>query len=397
MIRKIIGWTFFSVFSLICITWLSTLVFNAAKTESMRWGAKMIRAQMAQKARGPIYIGVAGGLDGDEKSLLNGVTMALDEINGDKGVLGRPVAIVPKDDQTTITTGMRVAQDFADRLDVVAVIGHTSSMVSLSTAVIYEYYGLLMLSPLSTNPALTRQGRKLVFRTIPTDEADGVTLADYAAAQKYKRVVIYYLQDDYSRGLANIFESRCYDLDISIVDRIAYESTYKVTDIATDINQWKRQFTFDAILLAGLLPQAGEVIAQIRKAGITVPVLCGNSMDDEILLNSFGNTAENTVVVSSFDPASPQAQVQQFVKAYTARYRTTPDLNAAQGYDALKLLAHVIKEGNSTVPQKMAETLRNVKNWQGVTGPHTMNEQGDVVGKPMVLKVVRNGKFETVQ
>ena len=396
MIRKVIVWTLFSLFSVLCITWLTILVVHASNYESIRWGAKKIRAELAQKARGPIYIGLTGALNGDEKALLNAVMMAQDEINKRGGVLGRPIEIIPKDDQTDVTAGMRVAQEFADRLDVVAVIGHTTSMVSLSTAVIYEYYGVLMLSPTSTNPALTRQGRRLVFRNIPTDEADGITLANYAAAQGYKRVAIYYLQDDYSRGLSNIFENRCYDLNLSIVDRLSYESTYKETDFATDFNLWKRQFEFDAILLAGFLPQAGEVIKQIRKAGINVPVLCGNSMDDQLLLHNYGKAADNTVVVSSFDAGSSRQEVQQFLKMYTARFGIIPDLNAAQGYDALNLLAFVIKECGSTIPRKMADKLRTVRNWQGVTGPHTFNEQGDVIGKPMVLKIVKDGKFEVI-
>jgi branched-chain amino acid transport system substrate-binding protein len=320
----------------------------------------------------------------------------LEEINRAGGVMGRPLEIVARDDRTTVATGMQVAQEFADNLDMVAVIGHPTSTVSLSTAVIYEYYGLLMLSPLASNPALTRQGRRLVFRNIPTDESDGIALAEHAARQGYKQVAIYYLQDDYSRGLANIFERRCYELGITIVDRLPYESTYKASDFAADFDLWQRQFNFDAILLAGLLPQAGEIIPLIRRAGMTAPILSGGSLENERLIRLAGKDAEGVVVVSTFDPYAQQAEVADFVKAFKKKYGTVPDRNAAQGYDALHLLAHVIKEGGSTVPERMAATLRKTTNWQGVTGPHIFDDKGDVLGKPMVIKAVKNGTFSSI-
>lgn len=396
MLRKFSLWIVFGVFSISCITWLVFLVLSAAKSESIRWGAKKIRAEQAMEATGAIVIGVAGGWQNNYLPLLNGVQLAMEEINQNGGVLGRPVEIIPEDDQMNVATGMRIAQDFADNLQMVAVIGHPNSKVSLSTAVIYEYYGLLMLSPLSTNPALTRQGRKLIFRNIPTDEIDGVNLAEYAAQKGYRRIAIYYLQDDYSRGLANIFERRCYELGLSIIDRLPYESTYKKIDFAADFNLWQRQFKFDALLLAGLLPQAGEIVSQIRQAGITTPILSGGSLDSIDLIRIAGPDAEGVVVVSTFDPNDPRKEVVSFVKAYEDKYGSIPNRNAAQGYDALRLLAHVIKESGSTVPEDMAAKLRTVKGWQGVTGPHFFNDNGDVLGKPMVVKSVKEGMFHIV-
>jgi branched-chain amino acid transport system substrate-binding protein len=396
MLRKITLWAVFGIFSVGCISWLAFLVIDAAKSESIRWGAKKIRAERALRGEGPIVIGVTGGWGNNYGSLLDGVKLALEEINRAGGVMGRPLEIVARDDRTTVATGMQVAQEFADNLDMVAVIGHPTSTVSLSTAVIYEYYGLLMLSPLASNPALTRQGRRLVFRNIPTDESDGIALAEHAARQGYKQVAIYYLQDDYSRGLANIFERRCYELGITIVDRLPYESTYKASDFAADFDLWQRQFNFDAILLAGLLPQAGEIIPLIRRAGMTAPILSGGSLENERLIRLAGKDAEGVVVVSTFDPYAQQAEVADFVKAFKKKYGTVPDRNAAQGYDALHLLAHVIKEGGSTVPETMAATLRKTTNWQGVTGPHIFDDKGDVLGKPMVIKAVKNGTFSSI-
>jgi branched-chain amino acid transport system substrate-binding protein len=393
MLRKIILWTLFGIFSVGCITWLAFLVLDASRSESVRWGAKKIRSERALRAKGPIVIGVAGDWQDSDVALLNGIKLALEEINTRGGVLARPLELVIRDDRMSVKIGRQIAQEFAENLDMVAVIGHPNSTVSLATAVMYEYYGLLMLSPLASNPALTLQGRQLVFRNIPTDEADGQALAEHAAAEGYQRIAIYYQQDDYARGLANIFERRCYELGIAIVDRLPYEVTYQERDFAADFDLWQRQFDFEAILLAGQLPVAGEIIPLIRRAGITVPILSGNSLDNDLLFRLAGTAAEGVTVVSSFDPGRPQAEVTAFVKNFEKKYGTIPDLDAAQGYDALHLVAHAITMGGSTVPEKMAATLRHVVNWPGVTGLHTFDDKGDVVGKGMVIKHVRDGSF----
>lgn len=395
MIRKFIIWGLFGVFAAVCIVWLGFLVFNASKSESLRWGAKKMRAEHALESKDTIYIGAAGAWKGIYGSVLNGINLAAENINTKGGVTGKKIKIIPKDDEMSMTKGMDVAQQFADDMRIVAVIGHPTSMVSLSTSVIYEYYGILMLSPLATNPALTNQGRMLVFRNIPSDEADGVALADYAASKGMKRIVIYYLQDDYARGLANIFERRCYELGITIADRLPYDANYRPTDFLADISLWKRQYSFDGILLAGFLPQAGEIISQIRKAEIKTPILSGGSLDSKRLIETAGAAADNTVVVSTFDPSSKLKEVEEFVKEYAAQYGEEPDRNAAQGYDSLMLIAHAIESANSSEPEKIADSLRNVKNWKGVTGSHTFNDRGDVTGKKLVVKKVIQGQFQT--
>jgi branched-chain amino acid transport system substrate-binding protein len=396
MVRKIALWTILGIFSLGCVTGFVILVQNAVKTESIRSGVKENRAKKARQAQGPIVIGVAGGWGKGFTSVQNGVQLAMEEINRSGGVLGRPLETVFRDDQMAIAAGIQVAQEFSENLDMVAVIGHMTSTVSLVTSLIYEYNGVLMLSPLATNPSLTQQGRRFVFRNIATNDVFGSGLADYAFRQGYRRIAIYYLQDTYSRGLANIFERRCYELGITIVDRLPYEPTDKENDFSADLELWKKQFNFDALMLAGQMPQISKVITEIRQVGITEPIISGDSLDNTSLIQLAGKAAKGITFASTFDPEGQQPEVTAFIKAYDNKYNTLPDRNAAQGYDALRLLAHVIKKGGSTVPEHMAATLRETRNWQGATGSQSFNANGDLMDAVIVLKEVKNGEFHVI-
>src|SRR5690606_24523605 len=115
-----------------------------------------------------------------------GINMAVEEINAAGGVLGRPLLTIKQDDRSDVTQGRLIAQQFADNLDLVAVIGHSDSFVSLPASATYQFAGLLMLSPGSTNPALTMQGFDLVFRNVPTDDDIGRQLATYALTAGYR-------------------------------------------------------------------------------------------------------------------------------------------------------------------------------------------------------------------
>ncbi len=352
------------------------------------------RALRAEKADGAIIIGAAAPWSAIQDRLWQGMEMAIQEINKKGGVLGRKIQVVRGDDEASVTRGQVIAQQFAENKDMVAVIGHYNSYVSVPTSIIYEYYGLLMLSPQSTSPRLTRQGFKLVFRNIPNDTAFGNELANFCARRGYKNMLIYHSNDEYGQELANAFEMQAEKNEIVILDRLDYDSLSNPRNFRKDLNYWKENFYFDAIFLAGVTPQVAWFIKEARNLGIMVPVVGGDGLDSPELLQIAGEKTDNTFVGSVFHPQQPDKNVLTFVKAFSEKYHAVPDTSAAQGYDAVKVLAHAMKKAGTTVPHKVADALRSMKNWEGVTGAHTFDENGDVVGKTISIKMVKNGRFE---
>ena len=395
MERKWTFWAVFGVLTACCVGWIAVLVIDAVSEQSIRRGAAAARAKKAAAARGEIVIGAAGHWEMDtDRAMLRGIEMAAAEINAAGGVMGRPVKIVPVNDEWSLEKGRRVAEQLADRADVVAVIGHTTSAISIPTSVIYQYAGVLMLSPEATSPKLTSQGYRLVFRTIPSDTSIGAEMARYAHQRGYRNVGIYYLQDEYGRGIANAFEHQAAELGIHIFDRHSYENTAGEGTFAEHFDMWVRNFSFDAVFVAGLHPQASLVIKQARKSGIRVPILCGESMDTDDVLSVAGKAAEGTVIAATFNDRNPVPEVQRFREDYLRRYGTGYiDSAAANGYDAVKVLTHAMTLARSTVPDRVADALRSVRGWQGVTGSHTFDDNGDVIDKTIWKKTIRDGRF----
>lgn len=338
-----------------------------------------------------IVVGVAWPLASNNSLFKEGVELAVNEINQNGGINGRRLNIIMSDDEASVVRGMAVAQSYAENKDMVAVIGHRNSSVSIPASRIYEDAGLVMLSPASTAPELTQQGYKFIFRNIPSDDEITRQLAIFAAQSGHKRMVIYYRDDSYGRGLANSFEDHAGKEGIYIVDRVSYYG--KLSELERLHQKWEA-LDYDGIFIAQTMPGGAEFIADAGLVGITIPFIGGNAMDSPKLYDIAGKYAEGTVIGTIFNPLESRREVESFVKNFKQEYNQMPTSYSAQGYDAVKLLAAAIEQSGSTAPTLIADQLRKFNDWPGVAGDHTFNDNGDDVGRLVIKKVLRNGSFE---
>lgn len=323
-----------------------------------------------------------------------GLQLAAGEINGNGGVLGRRIELRREDDQESVNHGRLVAQRLADDPEIAAVIGHLNSHVSLPAASIYEDSGLLMISPGSTTPELTRRGHRLIFRSVNSDEDIAHDLAAFAQEKGYRRIVIGYVRNAYGLGLANAFERFSQDLGITIIDRQSYDPAASNHSASYQrlVDQWV-DLDFDALFLAGMAPQAGHLVRQIRMKGLEIPIIGGDALDTPALIDAAGAAAEGLVVATIFHADDPGPEVQRFVRSFSAAFGRPPDSWAARGYEALRMLTDAMTRAGSTVPREVAMQLRSSDAAYSLSGPVGFNEYGDVVGRDVVRTIVENGRF----
>lgn len=354
------------------------------------------RARRARAGAGPIKIAAAWPWSVRSDGLYwEGMRMAMNEVNETGGILGRPLQIIKEDDRESVNEGRLVAQRLADNPDVVAVIGHLNSHVTIPAADIYDAAGLLMLTPGSTNPALTQSGHQLVFRSVNNDEEIARQMVGFAEWRGYRRVSICYVRNSYGLGLANAFEQRARELRIDVVDRQSYDPAVTENPMSFQrlVAQW-RDLDFDVLFLAGMAPQAGYLIKQIRTEGITVPILGGDALDTPELILSAGDAAEGVIIASVFHPDDPRPEVQRFNRLFRASYDMEPDSWAARGYEAVRLLADAMNAAGSAAPEDVALQFRRMESWQSLTGTISFRSNGDVAGRSIVKTIVENGRFK---
>src|SRR5512137_2535460 len=129
-----------------------------------------------------IRIGAAGPMTGDQSKmgidLRNGAELAVAEWNEKGGVLGKKIELVAGDDQADPKQAVSIANKFINQ-KVVAVVGHWNSSCSIPASKYHNDANIVMISPSTTNPQLTLQGFKQVFRVCGTDDQQGRVAAEF--------------------------------------------------------------------------------------------------------------------------------------------------------------------------------------------------------------------------
>ena len=323
----------------------------------------------------------------------DGLTLAIDEINRNGGVHGRPLQVHRVDDGGTVEGARRAAQELVANPSIVAVIGHLQSAITLPTAPIYDRAGVFLLTPTVTDEAVTASGYSRIFRPTFTHEQVGRGMADAAVRGGYRRVGIYYVRDRYGRGLANAFEARARELGILVPGRESYEAGELLTTgtVVARLRTWGA-VGVDAVFVAGELPSAAQVVRGVRRADSTLGILGGEAMSLPELL-ALGPASEGAIVAAVFHAADTHAESARFTSSFRERFGTTPGALAAVAYDAVRLVADVMTRAESPSPADMARAMRQMREWSGVTGHVTFDSLGNATAKSFLTLRVKDGQF----
>ncbi|NJR52042.1 MAG: ABC transporter substrate-binding protein [Leptolyngbyaceae cyanobacterium CSU_1_3] len=156
-------------------------------------------------SRNPLKIAVSVPTSADasgSREILRGVAQAQTEINASGGINGRSLAVTIANDDNDTKTAQQIAQTLVNRQDILGVVGHYASSVTLATADIYNQGRLVAISPISSAVQLSNKS-PYVFRTVPSDSIAARALTDYMLQTlKRKKAVVYFSsQSDYSKSL----------------------------------------------------------------------------------------------------------------------------------------------------------------------------------------------------
>jgi branched-chain amino acid transport system substrate-binding protein len=341
----------------------------------------------ARESADPIKVGHYGSLTGAQatfgKSTSNGIRLAIKEFNAAGGLNGRQVELIEYDTKGEAREAGTAVTRLVASDKVVAVLGEVASSLSLAGGRVAQQYGVPMISPSSTNPAVTKIGN-MVSRVCFTDDFQGYAAAKFAwENKKAKKVAVLFDQAAaYSKGLKDDFQKAFKDMGGEITTTQAFtQGDRDFTPQLTAI----RETNPDILFVPGYYTDVGNIALQARKLGITVPMLGGDGWDSEELPKVAGDAIKGSYYVNHYSPDQPTPAVQEFVTKYKAEYGgATPDGLAALGYDAAKMLFDAMKRSASLSGKDLAAAINSTKDFPGVTGAITIDE-GRNASKPAVI------------
>mgnify|MGYP003393337919 CR=1 FL=1 len=348
------------------------------------------RLEQARKNQGDIQIAVFQ--DRPDSTYLNGIALAVEDINRRSGkLLGRRLSTVVEQDGDSFEATQAALRRVAANPNISAVLGHSSSSVAVPASVAYERSQLIFIPPFSTAQGLTSHDFHYVFRMTPNARIMAGQLADVARLLGYQKVVILYARDDTNREQAFLFEDAAIQAGIQLVQNSSFfdkESNHRPL-----IAQFNSK-SFDAVFLAAPTEAAGDMARQLREMGIKQPILGTDDLALAAYPEHAGNAAENTIVPSVYRPGKGNPRSGGFIRRYRAKYTLAPDADAAQGYDSVMLLAAAIDKAGSTIAPLLSSTLHYLPAWIGVTGLHAYSPSGELRGKKYVFNAWQRGHWQ---
>lgn len=343
-----------------------------------------------------IKIGFAAALSGAQahygKDMEYAAKVAIDEANAKNlQIHGQAVKfkLVSEDDQADPKTGTAAAQRLVD-VGVVAVVGHFNSGTSIPASRIYNAAGIAQVSPTATNPTLTSQGYKNVFRVINSDTQLGSYAGKYAVSGKeFKRIAIVDDRTAFGQGMADQFDKAVKAANGTVVAREF--TTDKSVDFASILTRLKGM-QVDMIFFGGQDAQAGPMTKQMKQLGMRATLMGGGGFRNKLFIQSAGPAAEGTLSWDYGLPLSKMPGGKVLRDKMKERYNVEPEDFAPFSYDATWAIIHAIVKANSSDPKDFLPALAAI-DFDGVTGRIKFDAKGDLINPPATLFEVRGNDW----
>jgi len=345
----------------------------------------------------PIQVGFSGELTGRNADLgvqgRNGAQLAVERINAEGGIAGRPLELLVRDDLGT-PEGAQTADRKLIDAGVVAIIGHMTSGQSMAGVAVTNEAGIVLLSPTTSTPALS--GRKdFFFRVNPVNALAARTMADHIYRTRGLARVAVICDDDnasYTLVYLDAFVGAYETLGGQITGKAHFSSAQK-PDFRPLVDQLQHDQP-EALLIITSDVDAALIAQQARLAEWDVPLFAAGWAQTEALLQNGGTAVEAMDLVINYDLNNETPALRAFQRRYRERFGRESSFAAAQSYEAMLLLAASLEKTDGdaeTLPQALVTT-----EIEGLIGPLSLDAYGDVV-RPQFLVTVQDGAFVTQQ
>ncbi|MFC1679015.1 ABC transporter substrate-binding protein [Elusimicrobiota bacterium] len=355
-----------------------------------RWGERRFEA-----LKGPAeeaVVGVCWPILAGQDGMADGLRLAQEEINSG-GLAGDfPIRLVMREHDYDEKKGTRIALEFAAMPEMSAVIGYYSSEQAIRASAIYEPSRLLLLILGANSTVITSHGFQYTLRTVLSGDKIAKSLARMSISRGYKKIAVIWAEDAFGEDMA--YQYLVWMDSFGAHNAYLWSFSPTRSDFRLPANELKG-VDADVIFFAGSEPKVGDFLRRARGVGLKTPII-GTFNNSPWLRKRAGPGLEGVMYPDFYDPDSPRPKNQAFIRVFRARYGKDPDTWAAQGYDALHILAKAMRFTGSRNSLDLAYAIRYMDAWEGANGRYKFDEAGDLEDRTLFLKMVQGGRSVVV-
>lgn len=329
-------------------------------------------------AADPIQIGVVNEITGAQAEAgvftVNGIKLALDEINRAGGLLGRQLDLRIEDNGSTNPGTVLAFSKLTSEGGIAAIIGPIrSTQIQAASPTIAKGGIPTMIG--GTDTSLTHVNNRWVFRARPNDSYSSRVIAEFGVnTLKQRKWAIVHSTDAFGSGGKTALIGALKAVGVEPVLIQGY--TNNSQDFTPIVLAVKKS---GADILATYMtntPDVGIFAKQLRQLGVTLPWVGSPSIIAVTALNLAGEALYGTYAIADFTTDANDV-TKAFTRKYKDRYGINPDAFASWAYDSMYIVAMAIKNAGSTDPEAVRKAILAIKGYQGVEGNYEFDQNGD--------------------
>lgn len=351
----------------------------------------------------PVRIGVIAPLSGASsdfgRPVLNGVQMAVQEINAAGGYLGRPIELVIHDDQGQPDAGRAASQALLGS-GVLAAIGFCNTGVALKSIDLFQQARVPLIVPCSAGAPVTRQypaAESFIFRNAPSDAIQAPFVVADLVRRGWTQVAVFADKTPYGESGLRDVEAALADHQLKPVHVERFDLGVK--DLRVGL-QRARQAGANVIFSYTVGPENATIALGRQSLNWNVPQVGGWALSFPFFIQGGRSAAEGALMAQSFIAEPSNERRAAFLATYARQFDGPPSvpMAAAQSYDAMYLLMYGIfaVRGRLDGPA-VKQALENLpRTYYGVVAtydrPFTPDDKEAMTSNMLVMGQVRKGK-----
>lgn len=316
-----------------------------------------------------------------------GLELAVEEANAAGGINGKKIKLIKADTKSDTVEAVNSATKLIAEDKVKVLVGPATTAPVIAETQVATEHKVPILAPCATSAKVTVDNGKVqpyVFRSCFIDPQQGDVMAQFASANLGAKTAVVYIDSssDYSKSLGAVFKERFEAAGGQVVMEEAF--LQKDQDFKATLTKIKTA-NADVIFIPAYYEEVGKIVKQARELGIQGVILGTDGWDEPKVADIAGKDALNKTYFCTHY-SDKDEHVKPFLEAFQKKYNHAPNVFAALGYDAGKLLVDALKRAGSDDPEKIVKALAETKDLKAGTGTISMDANHNPIKQAVVLE-----------
>lgn len=330
------------------------------------------------QAADTVKIGLIASLSGPSaksgEAITRGLTIAIDEINADGGLLGKQVELLSRDDENNPGKGLVAARELIQREKVAVLFGGLQTPVSLAIVPFVNQIEVPFMGPWAAGTPITKNGaeKNYVFRVSAVDELVDIALVERAVSvHGSKKPGMILINNPWGesneKGLMAALKAK--GMPNAGVEKIEGSDI----DVVPQLTRLQQAGADTLFMVANVGPSA-QVMKSLERMGWDVPVVSHWGPAGGRFSELGGPRAKDVEMIQTFTfSGNTSARAKTMMEKLMARFPeikseadVTPAVGIANAYDAMHLSALAIKNAGSTEGPKVREGFYAIDTYDGL-------------------------------